>query len=465
MRPAWALFAVALALLAFAACAAWPDGWSAARRIDLPDLEGAPLRPEVLVLVSVAGLTPDTYRGASTDMPVVAQLARAGVSADRVVPVAPPTAYPAHATLISGEPPSVHGIVADRMLSERGVRDTRFWHASHLRSSTLWQRAAEAQHRVAALGWPSTLGASIELLIPDRAPTRRSETWYELVESSATPALMQIARRLGAEEAATNVEGDARDRVLAGVACELLGDPEPPSLLLLRLSGAMPALAGSGVGSPEARDALARSDAQVRRLLGCLRRAGRATSSAIVIVGDHGAAPIHTAIRANAILAREGLLGGDRWRAIVRSNGGSGFVYARNEAAAISARRALELESTRTRAFRIVSAEEMLRLEADPAAWFGLEAELGYAFAPGTVGPLLLPAASRAAGGYLLQPERMGGGLVAWGAGLRGGIRIPVLDQMDIAPTLAQLLGLDLGDVEGRALVGVVWPEGTEATR
>ena len=454
MRATPALGVVVLSL-ALVACS---GGWRS-RAIDLPSLEGTPARPELLILISVAGLTPAAYRRPDTPMPVVAELARAGVSADFVEPVAPPTVYPAHATLVTGEPPSVHGIVADRVLGERGLRDTRFWHASHLRTATLWQRAADAERRVASLAWPSTLGASIELLIPDIAPPRINENWFELIESSSTPSVAKIAHRLGAAEQATTIDGAPRDRVLVGVACELVADENPPSLLLIRLSGPIPAISLGGTHSPAARAALGRADAQVGRLIGCLRKAGRVRSSAVAVVGDHGTRAIHTAIRANAILAQQGLVGDGPWRAIVRPNGGSGFVYARDERAAIAARSALEAEATRTGAFRIVSAEDMLRLEADPAAWFGLEAEPGFAFAPGTIGALLSPAVSLAPGGYLLQPEHMRGGLVAWGAGLRRGVRIPLLRQMDVAPTLAQLLGLDLGDVEGRALVGVVWPK------
>lgn len=448
----------AVLVLLLVACAPARPGWRS-RAIELPSLEGARARPERLILVSVAGLTPATYRGEPPAMPVVAQLALHGVSADHVEPVAPPTAYPAHATLVTGEPPSVHGIVADRVLGDVGVRNARFWHASQLRVPTLWQRAGEARLRVASLAWPTTLGASIELLIPDLEPTRRGESWYKLIESASTPELLKRVRAHGGERQEMDLEGDARDGVLVDVACDLLASGSPPDLLLLRISGAIPAIALTGAESPAAHEALGRADARVGRLLACLRKAGLGNSSALAVVGDHGTVPIHTAIRVNELLANEGLLNGEQWRAILRSNGGSAFLYARDETSAIQARRTLELEAVRTGTYRIVSAEKMLGLDADPAAWFGLEAELGYAFAYGTGAPLLSAAASLATGGYLLHPERMSGGLVMWGAGVREGVRVPQMEQMDIAPTLAQLLGIDMGEIEGHALVGVVWPE------
>jgi hypothetical protein len=50
----------------------------------------------------------------------------------------------------------------------------------------------------------------------------------------------------------------------------------------------------------------------------------------------------------------------------------------------------------------------------------------------------------------------MAAGFVAWGAGVRRGVRIPKLAQVDVAPTLARLFGLGFGPVEGRVMVGLL---------
>jgi hypothetical protein len=98
----------------------------------------------------------------------------------------------------------------------------------------------------------------------------------------------------------------------------------------------------------------------------------------------------------------------------------------------------------------------MLGYGADPAAWFGLEAEPGYAFSDAAGGPELAAAAARAAGGYLPDHAEMDAGFVAWGRGLRRGVRVPRMSQADVAPTLARLVGLELADAEGRVLVGLL---------
>ncbi len=219
--------------------------------------------------------------------------------------------------------------------------------------------------------------------------------------------------------------------------------------------------------------AFARVDDEIARLLKCLRGAGRLDATAVFVVGDHGYLPVHTDVRPNVALARAHLLEPApgarvdvrRWDAIARSNGGSAFVYARDESAALRARSALASAAEESRAFRIVSAEEMLRLGADPEAWFGLAAEPGFVFDDAPRPQLLQPAVLRSAGGYLPDQPQMRAGFAAWGRGLRSGIRIPAMRQVDVAPTVAQLLGLRLDGADGRPLVGVLGGSSAERSR
>ena len=121
--------APAVCLLVALACAGGPT---------LP--EPSPGVPERVLLVSVARLTSD----ALAEMPLLSALAASGAYAPRVESVAPASAYPSHATLVTGAAPASHGVVANWRLGETGVRASRYAHASHLKVDTLWQRAIEA---------------------------------------------------------------------------------------------------------------------------------------------------------------------------------------------------------------------------------------------------------------------------------------------------------------------------------
>ena len=397
-------------------------------------------------------------------MPALAALAEAGVAADAVEGVTPASVYPAHATLVTGELPAEHGITADRLLGPQGVRAQHFSHATRLRATTLWQRASEAGHPVAALAWPTTVGAEIALRLPDLEPARGGDTWLGVLGDAASPELIALARTSGGEAPAANVPGASRDGVLVGVACSLLESAQPPALLLLRLSQTEPPLLLYGPDSPEADAAFAQADREIARLFGCLRRGPARDSAALLVMGDRGFAPVYGVLTPNSALAKAGLLtpvpgvpeGVTRWSAIARSNGGSAFVYAQEERDAVLARKLLEKDSARFGGFRVVAADELLRDGADPEAWFGLEAEPGFLFDDAVQGPFLVPAAIRGAGGYLPSRDEMDTGFVAWGRGLRTRVRIPRMRQTDVAPTAARLLGIDLGEVSGKPLIGAL---------
>jgi hypothetical protein len=47
-------------------------------------------------------------------------------------------------------------------------------------------------------------------------------------------------------------------------------------------------------------------------------------------------------------------------------------------------------------------------------------------------------------------------GLILFGAGVRPGVRLPETRTLDIAPTIAALLGLDLPHADGQPIAGAL---------
>jgi hypothetical protein len=227
--------------------------------------------------------------------------------------------------------------------------------------------------------------------------------------------------------------------------------------VLLRLRGAEAALVAEGPRGAGVAVAFGRVDREIARLVECSQRSGLLAETAFVVVGDRALLATHTAYRPNTVLRDAALIGAQgRWKAISRSNGGSAFVYAGEGRAALDARRLLEAEAEKTGAFRVVSAEEMIRVRADPDAWFGLDAEPGFAIEDDHAGVALGPARHRGSGGYLGRPSGQRTGFVAYGRGVRRGLEVPRMSQLDVAPTLANLLGVSLPRVSGRAMIGLL---------
>jgi len=107
--------------------------------------------------------------------------------------------------------------------------------------------------------------------------------------------------------------------------------------------------------------------------------------------------------------------------------------------------------------FRVVSRDELDALGAYPEAAFFIEPAEGYYVTDGVENDAVLIGATRfGAHGFLPTETRMHTGFIAAGAGLRQGVPLTVLRQIDIAPTIARLLGVDLPDVDGVPIVGVL---------
>lgn len=407
-------------------------------------------RPERLVLVSIHGLAPAHYLAPVPAMPVAAALGRAGVAAQAVEPVFPAAPYPAHATLATGLRTVRHRVAAATPFTGDATPE--------LEGTPLWQVAGD---RVAALDWPSTGGAAIADLAPDLALPPVS-SWSDALAKSGRGRAAELASRAGGADPDAAQPGPTRDAALVTMACALLTAEPAPRLLLLRLSGTARALAATPPDSAAARDAFAAADAELGRLVRCLGDGGRLPTTAIVVAGDHGVVPVHSEVHPNVALAEAGLLtpargrGIQRWDALAVANGASAFVYAASDDAALLARRALEALANATGTFRVLSAKEMVERGADPEAWFGLEAEPGFVFGEGALGALVGPAPVASAGGLAPRDPRMQTGFLAWGPGLRRGLPVAEMRQVDVAPTLAAWLGLPLPAVEGRPLIGIL---------
>ena len=83
-----------------------------------------------------------------------------------------------------------------------------------------------------------------------------------------------------------------------------------------------------------------------------------------------------------------------------------------------------------------------------------LTAKDGYAFKDGVAGDALVAESKGYLGthGYLASDPELDGVMIAWGYGIRPGTHLDRISNTDIAPTLAELLGVPLPGVDGHVL-------------
>lgn len=262
--------------------------------------------------------------------------------------------------------------------------------------------------------------------------------------------------------------GPFRDRKYSELAAYLLTEKKA-DLVLLHLVCPDSFQHKHAPKSPVAYWSINYIDSRIRHITSQLRRAGRLDRTTFVLVGDHGFETVTHQIRPNLLLKKEGLLtmegssvqkGSD---AYALSNGGSASVYILSEAnKAKTAERLkkmfLQVEGVR----EVLDGSDFHRLglptpEENPEQGdLMLIPEEHYAFSGGADGSDVVVAGQHSGShGYLPSHPRMGSIFVAWGSGIKKGVKLKSAEAVDIAPTIAALLGIEMENPDGRVLTEI----------
>jgi len=412
-----------------------------------------------VVLISVDGLGASLLADPTLDLPAMRSLIGRGGLAAGLRPVFPSVTWPCHSTLITGVPPTRHGVVGNHVLdrasgeivSHYGDRTDR-----PLQVETLCHRAVAAGLTAAAVCWPKTRGMTC---LADNIPEFYEQ---ELFERHASPELWAELAAAGlpihryGEWSRQHPLGPLQDWLSAAAASHLVSR-RPPDLLLVHFLLVDSFQHDFGVNSPEARWALQYVDGLVGRLLASLEEAGRLESTVVAVLGDHGFVPVDRMALPNASLAADGLLRLDRRGGIagheVRTvgNGGAAHVYVtRGPSHGLLVERMRERLAALPGVEAVFGAKEYAALGLPDPAEDGTQGDLmltaseGWHFGDHGAEELATGPVYRATHGHLPDDPRLLAGFVAAGPGVAEGARIGQLDALDVAPTLAALLGVTL---------------------
>jgi len=414
-----------------------------------------PARALHVVIVTLDGLRPEFYLDDTYAAPELRALMKTGSHARVAEGVFPTVTYPSHTSIVTGVRPARHGVLYNTIATPAGTRGRWYEEATDLRAPPIWEWARAAGLTTAAVSWPATAGARIDLLVPERDYYAQKEPLDRLRADSTAG----IFERLGVMPKAEMFKDVVLwDVFLTETATAIIRQTRP-RLLLLHLVQTDYFQHRAGRDGAEVKSAVARVDAHVGALRRALSEAGLADRSVIIVTGDHGFEDATKAVHPNVILARAGLRGcpepGDGWRATAHVAGGSAGILVNppgDATAAAAAEAALRAEAGDR--YTIVSRQELDALGAMTNAAFALAAAPGHAIGGQCRGAPVRESGDRVAGlhGYLPSLPRMATGFIAAGAGGRAGVALERVRLVDVAPTAARLLGLAAPPVEGRVL-------------
>lgn len=419
--------------------------------------------PHVLI-VTVDGMKPETYTDPDAHglkVPTLREMVRDGASSDGVQSVMPTVTYPSHTAMVTGMNPGTHGIYTNIAWDPLNQNSGGWrWYTEDIRVPTLWQIARQEGLKTALIHWPVTAGAQADLNLPEYWRANVAED-MKLVRALSTPGIFE---KVAAEfpDFKTDVSPlDLTDAIWTDVACYAIENLRP-NLLLLHLAMVDHWEHEKGPFSPEANAAAEAADAQIARLISSAKKAGTWQTSVLVILSDHGFAPISQEMRPGVLLQQKGLITLDArgritdWKASEITDGGSAYLYVKDpndDATRAALRNIFEplAGAEGSGIHRIASHDEIVAMGGDPNAFLSLEAADGTSFVAGYTGELQGKSRGGGTHGYFPDRKEMRASMIFYGPAIRPG-KIDHARLIDVAPTVAPWLGLKLGKTDGSPL-------------
>ena len=439
------------------------------------------MRPVVAVLIAIFSLLPlqaqrrkvvviliDGLRGTELaslpalnwGLPNLTEIVTRGAVSEGMIGVLPTVTAPSTASIVTGVSPSVHGIPTNFLFDpehKMSTSDSGNEYAELIHVPTLWTLAHAAGLRTASAYWPATIGAPIDADFPNHAPMMndRDRMVYRAI---STPGLVADYEKKYGELPVGATAFD--DHVVTQMALYLL-QSRKPDFLLVYFQDLDHAEHKYGPDSPEAIRSLQSIDTDIGVIRKAIASAGFEKQTDIVIVSDHGFLPLSQSFHPNAVLASLNLSGPkghkEQWR--VTSFGGGGsfglVVHDPNDQAAID----LTLKTFQKLKQQdccgidqIFDRQQLQAAKGYATSFLAIGMKPGFSADGGEDGPWVTPSQGKGAHGYPPGPKEMDAAFAAMGPGIPH-TRLPRAHIVDVAPTVAALLGLRMTNVEGTNLL------------
>ena len=393
-----------------------------------------------LLVISIDGLDHRWLRDFDSlglRIPHLRKLMDEGVLTDGVVGIVPTVTWPSHTTMITGLTAPEHGIVSN---NQPGTAGERWWYARFLKAKTLWHLAHEKGLKTAAVWWPVTVGADIDYNFPEFWEDSSIRPYaFEPVLKHSTPGLAEEIAK--AHPSFLRQSLTDRQRV---IAARYILEHKRPELFLLHLGELDSEQHATGAFSRNAKATLEYQDELLGPLLDVLP-----DGTFAAVVSDHGFETQKRVFRPKIalkeagieadVLISEGIFGvrGDEAARFLRSRiGRPGSVIERE-----------------------VPVDEVLAMEPKFNGWSAFfENTFGVLPVGDAAGPAVGPGSG--GGNHGLWPTRKDyrAALLVWGPGIKSG-KLPEASMLDMAPTFADILGLELPNPRGKSLWKAIRPE------
>jgi predicted AlkP superfamily pyrophosphatase or phosphodiesterase len=416
-----------------------------------------PPRPKVVV-ISLDAFGAASLHEPLLPAPTLHALMQRGTYAVSMQPINPTVTWPNHTSMVTGVKASRHhvlvnGLIVDQRTTTLPTIDMKAPKSRLVAVPTVYDAAHKAGLTTAQVDWVAIEGASsIDWQFAEH-PDHGGVIEQDLVRQGVVTDDQLV--HFGAASQAW------RDRIYTRAAVDII-QQHHPDLLLLHLLALDSIEHETGYGNNAGRNTIAFLDDRVKDVIDAVRAAGDFDRTTFIIVSDHGQQSVHQLLHPNVLLKQAGLQAASATRPSF-SVPDDGFALVYQQHATEASTKELKALFANTPGIRsILTPAEAAKegwptpAQSDQAPDLLLYAADGYAFKEGDTGDYVTSTNEIGAHGYPNSDPLMQGIFIAAGAGIQPRGEIPTFPNLDIAPTIAQLLHISLGKVEGKPLTEIL---------
>lgn len=411
------------------------------------------------------------------DTPVVGHMMKEGAAVKRLRSIYPTLTYPNHTTMVTGRYADGHGVVNNTEYTAGELRPS--WNFRHdiVKCRDIFDAAKDAGLRTAAVGWPVTGNhKSIDYLLDELWP-------YDKTKQDDKQAFLDTMMELGtpdwllescvAQHIDLRVPRRSPDSSWFNtyVFCDIIRGYNP-DLCMLHTGNIDGARHSYGVFNKEVQKHVLMLDDFMREIVNAVSSTGSFGETDFVITADHGQIDTDRKVNPNVLLRNAGLIvtGEDgrvtSWKAWSFEAGTSAQVVINKDLPEAEKTEIREkvLKIFRDRkgegdcGFEDIYTKEYTEKEENLSGDFDfvLETDGRTYFDNAWEGEYMVET-GKTAGKHGHHPDKgPWTTLIGFGPSFKKGACIEAAPIIDTAPTYAKILGLDLPDADGHALLGIL---------
>jgi len=408
-----------------------------------------------VIIVTLDGFPARALQDPYLPMPALRSLIREGAVADAMRPVNPTVTWPNHTAMVTGVDASQHFVMANGLLTfpaDGSGPNVMPWVPKEqlVHARTLYEAADEKGLTTGQVDWVAIFRAHGVTWKFGESPELNDTVTQELIAD----------RKISADEILHFGKGSPawHDEIWTDAAVDII-EKHKPNLLLLHLLQTDSLQHEYGPLTPAAYSAYANVDDCLGRVVEAVRKAGMSDRTTFFVLSDHGFSSYTHTIHPNAVLLKLGLLqekhGKVTGKVWVKAEGGGAELFIRDpqQRAEIIPKLKQTFASMEGIAHVYTNSEtQSLGLpsdeKTDQAPQLFLAAAQGYSFDDSASGETVTTHAPQGQHGYLNTNPEMSALFVASGAAIRSGIHLGMISNLQITPTVAQILDLNMPEAQ-----------------